>query len=253
MTRTHWLLAGLVAVEVGVGGYLAAGRLGRHTPPPIDPRFIDPIAAEDIRGSAADCRTPGQWLKLGEIYLAVGYFPEAEACFRQAAALDPTDADLAYRHGFALERLGLAGEANGRYERAVGLGHPRPADCWYNVGRNNLRLGRDGPARDAFGRAGNLPAARFEAAILLARADQAADAGAEARRLADEFPSATQPVSLLYRLARIGNEGPAADPLADHFFKRTKRLPSPFVTDAERVQEDVKRIGRRRHTGRVPT
>ncbi len=246
MTRIHRLLAGLIAVELAVGGYFASSRLRRHVPPLIDSRYLEPITADDFRGLSNNCRTAGQWAKLGEAYLASGFFPEAEACYREAVALDPNDANLAYRYGFAVERLGMAEEANVVYERAVELGNSHPSDCWYNIGRNDLRLGRQGPAREAFERATDLPASRFEIAKLDFRDGRTAEAEAMARHLADEYPSAIPPLALLYRIARVRGEDKVAEGYADQFFLRKKRLPTPFESDAEGVMEVVQQIGQNR-------
>ncbi|MCI0458410.1 MAG: tetratricopeptide repeat protein [Gemmataceae bacterium] len=245
MTRAQWLLLTVIAAELAAGGYLVA-RLRRPTPPIPDLAAVDLATAEEIRGLAADCRTAEQWAGLGEVYLATGFFPEAEACLSQASALDRASADLAFKHGFALERLGKAEEANARYEAAAGLNHPRAADCWYYIGKNHLRLERDGPAAAAFERAGNLPGARYELALLNARSGRVAEAEAEARRLADEFPNAYPPVSLRYRLALARADRPAADALADLFTRRRRPLPTPFDSEHSWVTGVRKRVGRDR-------
>src|SRR5436853_494820 len=81
-------------------------------------------------------------------------------------------------------------EWNAEYETAVRLDHPRTADCWYYVGKNYLRREQAGPAKAAFERAGGIPGARYEVALLLARAGELSQADAEARRLSEEFPAA---------------------------------------------------------------
>lgn len=245
MGRQALLLVVIVA-ELAVGGYLVGRRLGQATPPVPDLAAVDPIAAEEIRGLAAGCRTADQWGRLGEVYLAIGLFPEAEACLREASARDPAGADLALRHGFALERLGKLAEANARYEAAAALGRTRAADCWYYIGKNHLRLEREGSAAAAFARAGSLPGARFEAALLDVRAGRRTKAEAEARRLADEFPNAYPPVSLLYRLALARGDRAAAARLADEFGRRPKPLPTPFDTEVDWVLGVANRVGQSR-------
>src|SRR5207248_10295520 len=134
-----WLLIAVIVAEWAIGGLVVFGRLGREVPAPVpDLTMIDSITAGELRAKAAQCRTPEQWADLGEAYLVTGFFPEAEACLGEAAALVPT-ADVAFKHAFALERLGRLEEANADYEAAVRLNHPRAADCWYYVGKNHLR------------------------------------------------------------------------------------------------------------------
>jgi tetratricopeptide (TPR) repeat protein len=233
--------------EWAIGGLVAYRRLSREVPAPVpDLTAVDPVTADDIRAKVASCRTPEQWAALGEVYLATGFFPEAEACLRDAASLAPANADFVFRHAYALERLGRPEEAIADYEAAVRLNHPRAADCWYYVGKNHLRREQAGPAAAAFERARALPAARYELALLQAQAGQLAQADAEARRLSEEFPAAYDPVSLRYRLALARNDLPAADVLADQFARRPQPLHSPFYTEVDWVTRTANGVGRSR-------
>ena len=126
----------------------------------------------ELRAKAALCRTPEQRADLGEAYLVTGFFPEAEACLREAVARATANADVAFKHAFAQERLGRLEEANADYEAAVRLNHPRAADCWYYVGKNHLRREQASPATAPFERAGALPGARYELALLQARQEE---------------------------------------------------------------------------------
>ena len=160
--------------EWAVGGFVAFRRLGREVTAPVpDLTATDPLTGDELRAKAALCRTPEQWADLGEVYLVTGFFPEAEACLREAAARAPATADVAFKHAFALERLGRLEEANADYEAAVRRNHLRAADCWYYVGKNHLRREQAGAAAAAFERAAALPGARYELALLQARAGPA--------------------------------------------------------------------------------
>jgi tetratricopeptide (TPR) repeat protein len=233
--------------EWAVGGVVAFGRLGRElTPPDPDLTMTDPLTADELRAKAALCRTPEQWGDLGDVYLVTGFFTEAESCLREAVTLAPANADFAFKHALALERLGRLEEANAEYEAAVRLNHPRSADCWYYVGKNYLRREQADPAMAAFDRADSLPGARYERALLQARAGRVAEADAEARRLAEEFPAAFEPVSLRYRLAVARNDWPAADVFADEFARRPEPLRTPFYIEVESVTELANGVGRSR-------
>jgi tetratricopeptide (TPR) repeat protein len=233
--------------EWAVGGLAAYGRLSRDVPVSVpDLTAVDPVTADDLRAKAALGHTSEQWSGLGEVYLATGFFPEAEACLREAAALAPQSADFAFKHAYALERLGRLEEAIAQYEAAVRLNHPRAADCWYYVGKNHLRREQAGPAAAAFEQARALPGARYELARLQARAGQLAEADAEARRLSEEFSAASDPVGLRYRLALARNDFPAADVLADQFARRPQPLRTPFYTEVEWVTETANGVGRSR-------
>jgi tetratricopeptide (TPR) repeat protein len=244
VTWAQGLLAGLIGVEIIVGGFLVADRLARPTPPIPNLSATDPITAADISDRVANCRTAEQWAELGEVYLATGFFPEAEACLRHATILKPTDFDLTLKHSFALERIGRIQEANTAYRSVADSGHPRTADCWYYIGRNHYRLEQDAPAADAFARAGNLAAARYELARRNVRSGEFAVAKVMANRLADEFPAAYEPLSLLYRIAVAENDQRAAAAAAAEFWSRPRPLPNPFDHEVDWIFGVANQVGR---------
>ena len=240
------MLAVVIAIELAVGGYHVIQRLSHPGPPLADLSGLDPVATEELRALTAHCETTEQWRKLGEAYLSLGFYPEAEACLRQASQLDPNGADLAFKHAFALERIGKLEDANGKYEAAARLNHPRQADCWYYVGRNHLRLEQPTPAAEAFTKAQVLPAARYELALLAARSGRASEAEQAASDLARGFPESYPPASLLYRLALARDDRTRAAAMADEFVRRPRPLPSPFDTEVNWVFETANSIGRDR-------
>lgn len=243
MTRLQAWLVGLLAVELGVGSYFVVRHVAEPSPPMPDLIHVDPVAADEIRALAAACRTPAQWAELGEVFLATGYFPEAEACLRVASGRSPTNADLAFQHALALERLGRLDEANAANETAVARGLARPGDAWYFVGRNHLRLGAVEAATAAYRKAGSQAGARYELALLDAEAGRRDEAEAAARRLADEYTDAYPPVGLSYRLALTRGDRPTADRLADEFTRRPRVLPTPFDAVVNRVFGLAQRVG----------
>lgn len=249
MTRLQWLLAGLLAAEAAVGAFLVFRHLNQPTPPLPDLAALDKVSAAEIAALAAHCRTTDQWARLGEVYLATGYFPEAEACLREAVARDPASAEVTFKHAFALERLGQLGEANALYSAAIALNHPRAADCWYYIGKNHLRLGKEERATAAFERAGNMTGARYELALSYARTGKAKAAEEEAKRLAKEYPAAYPPVSLLYRLALAGNDAASKAMLADAFARKAKPLPTPFDKEVDWVLGTANQVGQNRLFG----
>ena len=232
MTRFQWLLVGAIVAELLVAGYVIVGRVNRPVPPQPDLRSADAITAAELRTLSENCQNAGDWAKLGEAYLATGYFPEGEACMRKANELDRVNSDYQFKHAFALDRLGMIEDANRQYESAVRT-HSRKGDCWYYIGRNYLRQEKAGPAAEAFARAGNLPGARYELAVLWAREGKLAEADAEAARLANEFPYAYPPASLRYRIALARNDRAAADGFADQFARRPRQLPNPYETEVK--------------------
>ncbi len=229
MTRAQRVLAAVIAAELIGGAVVVLPRVGRVAPPAVDLTGTDPATAADLRAIPST-----DLAKLGEAYLAAGFYPEAEACYRNAAGREPT-ADALFKHGFVLERLGRVEKATGRYREAIDKRHRRAADLWYYVGRNHLRLEQPGPAAEAFARAGGSVAARFEEALAAARAGKDRDADAAAERLANELPEAYPPAALRYRLAVLRGDPRVAAARADEFVRRPRPLPTPWDAEVEWV------------------
>ncbi|MCI0699967.1 MAG: tetratricopeptide repeat protein [Planctomycetia bacterium] len=244
MSRTRILLVAVIVAELCVGGLLAVRRLDKASPPLPDFSEVDSVTASEFRRLAANCQTADDWATLGETYLATGFFPEAEACLRHASKLDTKSTEFAFKHAFALERIGRLDEANAQYRSAIDRNHPRVADCWYYIGRNHLRMEQPDLALLAFGRADGLPAAKYELALLAARDGRTARADEVAAQLASEFPNAYPPASLRYRLALTRNDRPATELLSDQFFRRRVPLPTPFDTEVQWVFGTADGFGR---------
>ncbi len=244
---TRRILLAVIGLELAVGGLLAWLRLREATPPAVDASIFDPVTAAELRDTAVGLGTPEQWANLGDLYLAHGYFREAEVCVRVASQRRPEDLDLAFRHGFALERIGRLDEAIGEYRRATdGIQnsdetwkhHERTAEIWYYSARNLIRLERPIAAqRDAFGHSGSVPATTYENSRRWICEGNLDAAGETARNLAAAHPSAFQPVSLLYRIAVARGDRAQAARLADHFGRQIGSLPMPFDQDFKRLND----------------
>jgi tetratricopeptide (TPR) repeat protein len=237
------LLAFIVVVELAVGAMLALGRWQQSVPPVPDLTLVDSLAAGQLVEQARACRTPAGWRALGEAYMSVGYFPEAEVCHRVAAEHEPENATFVYEWAFALERLGRTSEAAEQFGRAVDLGHPRPADCRFNVGRCRLREEDVGAARAAFESARATPMARYELARLAYREGDMDGARRELDSLLAEYPDAIQPAVLRHRIAHRQGDGRLAFQTADQADRARRRLPNPFESDSERLIAAHKRLG----------
>jgi tetratricopeptide (TPR) repeat protein len=260
VTNRNGLLVCLIVLELAAGLLFWSWRPARTIPPVPDLGNAEPALADHIRALADRCETPDDWTALGESYLAYGYFPEGEACYREAAMRAPDQPLRQYEWAFALERLGFLNEANGAYRKSIELGHSDCDGTWYFIGRNYLRMENVVEARRAFERAGQQPAARYERARLLVRAGQTDDAVAILDRLATEYPGAVDPPQLRHKIEVLRN-GRDASLFADRAEWATTgavqqydsiRLPTPFDREWKRLEEAHQRIGSARKLAESP-
>src|SRR5258708_5158358 len=81
-----------------------------------------------------------KWRELGDSYMAFGFFAKADACLRRAAQNDPQSLELAFHHGYCLERLGHLDEARQVFRSLVeGRSSPLSQKAWYRLGRIGLQ------------------------------------------------------------------------------------------------------------------
>jgi tetratricopeptide (TPR) repeat protein len=241
--RLRPILLAVVVAELAVGGFLLYRKHSEPVPPVPDLSVVDPLVAAHIRERVATCRTPDEWAELGELYLAYGYFPEGEACYRIAAEREPKQPNRQYEWGFALERIGKLYDANMAYQDAITAGHPDPGGCWYYVGRNQLRTGNALASDSPFLNAGDQPSARYELARQSASRGFDDTALADTDKLIAEFPTAVQPPLLRHRIEVLRDSPTAAiyADRADRFYHT--RLPTPFDRDWERLENRFNSIG----------
>lgn len=237
MTRHRPFILVVIAGELIIGSVLLALRLREMTPPRPDVSIFDSVTTGELRNAAKECETPDQWAELGELYIAHGYFREGEACLREASKHKPEDADLAFRHGFALERFGRLEEANDRYREAILYRHSRTPDIRHYLGRNFLRMDQEEPARDSFVKAGAMPGAEYERARINLRAGRTESAEGAARSLAAAHPTAAQPIALLFRVAIARGDYAGAVRFVDQFDRQSAQLPAPFDVEFKRLND----------------
>ena len=236
MRYRNGMLIGAIAIELAIGMVLYRRQKPPVTPVVVDLSHVDSFTAAHINELTARCHTAEDWANLGEVYLAYGYFTEAEACYRVVVEKQPNRAEWVHHWGFALERIGRLAEANAQYERAITLGHLDPAGCWYYIGRNHLRQENTEAAREAFARAGDQPSARYETARLMARAGQGDQALPLLERLEAEYPYAVEPLLLRHKILLLKGDA-AAIAAGIGSLRAPGTLPSPFTADWKWLEE----------------
>lgn len=242
MSRFSRVLLLVLAGETLLGGFLVVQRLRTPLPPQPDWAVLEGSAADRLRTAAAACTTAEDWRRLGEGYMAVGCFPEAEACHRIACELAPDDPLFARQWGFALERLGLLEQANAQYRRVLDLGAKDAAACRYFLGRNHLRAENPAEARGEFTAGRSLAANRYELARLEVQAGEFDQAEALVRGVAEDQPGTLQVQHLLYRSALERGDLRQAAHCADRARHAPWKLQTPFDEEASRIVEATKNL-----------
>ena len=214
----------LIAFELIIGAMFTFRAFSKPPPPIADLSLLDPIALKQLNELTSRCQSPNDWVRLGEVYAALGYFREAEACYR--GVYDP---ERRFEWGFILERLGEIESANEKYRSAIDAGHPRPNDIWYFIGRNHLRLEQANEAMFAFVRAERQPSAQYETARLLVREQKWRPAGQILDELIQRYPRASAPYLLRAEIDRVQGTD--------------SRLPTPFDREWQRLTDLYQKFG----------
>jgi tetratricopeptide (TPR) repeat protein len=128
--RRRWLLPALAAALLAG----AAGAWGWFRPVPVEPPMPPEVSDPEVRHAIetarqkvrAAPRSAAAWGDLGIVLLAHICYPEADACFAEAARLEPGNARWPYYRGLiALTRD--TDNALPLLRQAAALGHPDPA------------------------------------------------------------------------------------------------------------------------------
>jgi Tfp pilus assembly protein PilF len=248
MSRAHKLLWLIVAAELAAVGVFAWRQQAYSSAPLPDASLIDHVTADELRQLAHNCRATSadDWEKLGESYAAYSLFRLAEACFRRAAELAPTDADIRFQWGFVLQQLGEYKASSEQYHLALENRLASPKDCWYFVGLNALRQDDAAAAAAAFEKAGDVPAAVLERARLMARSGDTAGARQLLDKLTAHFPGAVEPWMALGRVAQLQGDVASMRAAYDQALHAQGRLATPAVTQHSRLQRIKNSLGMQR-------
>ena len=232
MSRSKIALALIVVVELIAAAVVIERRMTRPLPPMPNLERLDPLTAEDLKNlrEAARGNSSESWRELAEAYMAFGYLPEAEACYRVAAEWDPASFRVQYGWAYCLERLGRTAEAIDQFAKAVKLADDElSATCHYHAGRCYLREESLAEAEAEFRKIPDFPPAALQLARILIRSGRAEEAIPLLERLDAGFPGAIRPLQLRAAAEReLGRTAEAADyvfraergtdtlPVADH-------------------------------------
>lgn len=243
MTRMQIALAILLALEFATGAFFALRRPVPPAPPQTDSEQLDALTARDLQILEANLASADDWRRLAETYLASGFFAAGEACYRQAATLEPTQADILFEWAFCLAQMGAVESSNAAFDRALQAIAPHPDEVQYFIGRNYLRLENPAQAAAAFRKAGTLPGAQYELARLLHRQGKDREAAEVLDAILSTHPRAIEPNLLRHRVSRKLGDAAAAERFRDQAEQATGKLPTPFQAQWQRLNAVRDRLG----------
>lgn len=240
------ILLAVLGAELLAGTALVAWQSAQPAPPLPPVEMFDPLTAEQMRQLRAGVRprAADDWGDLAEVYLAHGFYPEAEACYRRACELSPHQAELRGDWAFCLSRMGRIEDALVEFGQAIALGHPEPAALRYFAGRDWLRLEQTEAAKRTFLLAADLPAAQYELARLDLSEGRVERAVERLERLQREFPDCLAPHWLRARAERRLGHAREAEEYERRAAAARGRLPTPFDERSERVRQVYHQFGR---------
>ncbi|MBD3675734.1 MAG: tetratricopeptide repeat protein [Planctomycetaceae bacterium] len=209
MSRIVVLLWFVLLVESFVCGRAVWQRANRVEPPSVALSELDLDTARELQKLQQDTEfgSAENWKHLAEAYLGEGYFPQAEQTFQQAISLNPADEQALYGQAFCLERMGRMERALSIFEQLVDSQDSQLAQtCWYQIGRNRLRLEDPEGAEQAFREIADFPPAAYQLAKLLIRTGHTEEGTAIVEKQLDELPNSLKFKQLLAYAAETSGD-----------------------------------------------
>ena len=156
----------------------------------------------ETRIDSADLSQASGWTDVADTLFAAGFYAESEACYRQAAEIDPDHPQLRYNWAFCLSSLGNVDASDEQFQKAIDLGHSHSEACRHFMGLNALRQGRREDAVRLFDESDELAASQVELAQLAIEDGNHEIAESILKGLLEEEPNAWRVHHLQAILAR---------------------------------------------------
>jgi tetratricopeptide (TPR) repeat protein len=214
MTPSRLLWSLVVLQAIGAAALLISRSRRPAIPlPALD--SIDAAAAADIRAlqrmSSAD--SAADWSAIADVYMAFGYYSEAERCYRRAATLGALrDYAFVQHRAICFDRLGDTKRAAALFREAAAFGDEQQRLlCIYNAGRNQLRAEDEEAAAATFRSIVTYPPACYQLAKILTRTGRFEEAATLLRQLEKSTRRTVETTLLRARVEQeLGHEQDAA-------------------------------------------
>lgn len=239
MNRFIIILATIIGLELLVGFYVL-----RDASPPMQlPRpDLTGFPESTRRGvettlNATRPHVPVELDHLADVLFAAGFYPESEACYREATNLNPKSPQYQYNLGFCLASIGDVEGSNAAFRKAIELGHSRTDACSYFLGMNALRSDQPQEAMAAFRASQSIATSRIELAQLLIAEGQLHESEALLADLQKEFPNSKRCYQLQSQIALLKNDTTShqsAKAMADVLFEPIR---GPWHARVGKMQE----------------
>lgn len=233
----------IVLAEIGAGIWWW-GKSSGAVPPVPGLSVVDDVTAGSLKEMVANCKTAEDWHTLANTYMSAGYFAEADSCYEQALKLKPDWGDALYNQAFCLSRFGQTKSANEKFAKVIEQKHEKIADAYFFTGQNHLRDGDPDSAAIAFGKAAPArPMAKFELSRIHFRKGELDEAKELLVGLLSKHPKASRVKLLLAEVLTAQGDEASATSYRVEGTLVTDRLPTPFVTEKNRLADTIGTYG----------
>ena len=182
------------------------------------------------------------WYKLGEAYLAYGFFAEASECLQNSVNLNAGVFESQFLLASSESKSGKLQSAISSFSNARNCAKDEANRqcCDYEIAKMHMRLENGAEAESSLVKAGNHPLALYELAKMRARTNRSSEAMGVLNKLNDQHPFAIEYLLLKARVLEALGKSTEASRLYDIAEYNSRQLPeSPLIHRIESVRESM--------------
>ncbi len=229
----------LLTVVVGTVGLMLKPGTVLPDFPDVDLSLLEDqvsIRAVQELQQTSDRSRASDWKRLGEYYLAFGFYPQAEICFRVVTQLDDEDKRVLLLHALSLDRMGAKRLAIDAYRRAIEARAPTAKDFRIRIAQCLLTLGEDEQAVKELRRISERPDAQLLLSRILIRRDEIGEALQILLALQQRLPDYVEPFSMYSFAALQGGDVEASRDAQNRSLRCDKNMISSQLLRADELE-----------------